>query len=63
MYTWTLENGEKIDLVTQEEFDALPMGTELTCINNKKVVKGKDYIDNDTRFGYLAYGISQKTND
>jgi len=32
-------------------------GIELTCIDESKAIKGKDYIDQDIRFGYLAYGV------
>lgn len=44
-------------LITQEELDILPEGIELECIDGKIVVKGRDYIDNDTRFGHIAYGV------
>jgi hypothetical protein len=33
------------------------VGTVLTSINNEKVIVGADYIDDDTRYGLLAYGI------
>ena len=44
-------------LFTQKEFDELPDGTVLECIDQTFATKGVDYIDNDTRFGYLAYGV------
>jgi len=44
-------------LFTPEEFHKLPDGIELVSINGNKAIKGKDYIDQDTRFGYLAYGV------
>ncbi|HET8688640.1 MAG TPA: hypothetical protein VFM18_18655 [Methanosarcina sp.] len=44
-------------LLTKEEFDLLPNGIELGCIDGEIVVKGKDYIDEDTRGGFLAYGL------
>lgn len=40
----------------------IPDGTELTSIIDKKVIKGKDYIDNDVRCGLLAYGFELKNN-
>lgn len=43
-------------LFTPEEYAKLPDGTKLECINKKIVTKGEDYIDDDTRFGHLAYG-------
>lgn len=45
-------------LLTPEEFLFLPDGAILTCIDGSKAVKGKDYIDDDTRGGHLAYGIT-----
>lgn len=39
------------------EFEQLPDGIELTSISGTKVTKGVDYIDQDTRFGYLAFGV------
>ena len=51
----------KVCLVTPEEFNALPDGTKLTCINGHKFVKGVDPIDDEnTRFGHLAYGVTGK---
>lgn len=47
----------KLYLLTPSEFEQLPDGVVLTCIDDSTVVKGKDHIDDDTRFGYLAFGI------
>jgi hypothetical protein len=44
-------------LLTEDEFSKLPDGFVLTCIDNTTVIKGKDYIDMDTRFGHTAYGV------
>lgn len=49
---------ESLWLFTPEEFHKLPDGTELVSINGFKAVKGKDPIDQDTRFGYIAYGVT-----
>ena len=57
MNDWQLDDGRVIRLLTQSELDALPEGTEVICIDGTKLIKGKDYLDNDTRFGYLAYGL------
>ena len=38
----------------------LPDGLELTRIDGSKVIVGKDYIDNDIRYGCIAYGIEIK---
>lgn len=48
-------------LFTPEEYNELPDGIELTSINASKVVKGKDYIDMDIRFGHIAYGVTEPT--
>jgi hypothetical protein len=44
-------------LFTEDEFSKLPDDFELTCIDGKTVIKGKDYIDMDIRFGHIAYGV------
>lgn len=46
-------------LLTPEEFKGVHKGTKLTSINGDTVIKGKDKIDNDTRFGHLAYGVTR----
>lgn len=48
---------ENLWRITPEQFEDLPEGTELTSISGDKVIKGKDYIDQDTRGGYLAFGF------
>ena len=35
----------------------LPIGTELTTINGDKIVYDGTNVDDDTRFGCIAYGI------
>lgn len=45
-------------LLTEEEYKEVPDGTVLLSINDECKVKGKDYIDMDTRFGVLAYGLT-----
>ena len=44
-------------LVPGEWHDRLPNGLVLECISGEEVTVGKDYIDDDIRFGCLAYGI------
>ena len=46
-------------LVTPEEFERLPNGFVLTCIYGETAIKGKDEIDDDTRFGHIAYGANK----
>lgn len=53
---WKLDDGRIIRLITPEQLKNLPIGTPLTCIDGSVQVKGNDYIDDDTRGGYLAFG-------
>lgn len=46
-----------IELVTPQEFASLPDGTALISISGSVHIKGRDYIDDDTRGGMLAYGV------
>lgn len=59
MTPWEPKDNEEetLWLFTIKEFQELPDGTELESIMKDKVVKGKDYIDMDTRGGHIAYGI------
>lgn len=58
MHPWD----ENLMLFTPEELDQLPDGTELTAIDGDTVVKGKDVIDMDTRFGHTAFGVRDPWN-
>jgi hypothetical protein len=50
-------------LFTMEELEQVPDGTLIDCIvPGHEAVKGKDHIDDDTRGGYLAYGIVDPFN-
>ena len=51
--------GRTINLLTEKEFEELPNGALVVDIFGCEAIKGKDYIDNDTRGGYLAFGILQ----
>jgi hypothetical protein len=55
MQLWSEESN--LYLFTPEEYEQLPDGIELACIDDEKAIKGKDFIDLDTRFGYIAYGV------
>lgn len=59
MNEWNLDDGRIIWLLTEEEFDSLPNGTKVICINSKVMTKGIDYIDMDTRDGYIAFGLEE----
>ncbi len=56
---WLLEDGRQIALITPEELPTLPDGTVLICIDGTSATLGQDEIDDDTRFGFLAYGIPE----
>ena len=45
-------------LLTPEEFNNLDDGVRLKCVDDTFAVKGADYIDQDTRAGHLAYGLT-----
>jgi hypothetical protein len=59
MQLWSEEG---LYLFTPDEYEQLPDGCELTCIDGSKEVKGKDYIDMDTRFGHTAFGVRDPWN-
>lgn len=44
-------------LFTIEEYEQLPDGIILECIDGSFKKKGEDNINLDTRFGVIAYGI------
>jgi hypothetical protein len=44
-------------LLTPAEFDLLPDGTVLVGIGGQTKVKGAEYIDQDTRYGFIAWGL------
>jgi len=45
--------------ITSDQLESLPDGTKLTDSNGKEVIKGVDYIDDDERDGYIAYGFTE----
>lgn len=49
-----------LNLITPEQLGCLPYGTVLYSISGKKCRVGTDYIDDDTRCGFLAYGVKAK---
>ena len=53
-----------VDLIRPDHFDHLPEGTELVCFTGgPRKRKGIDYIDDDTRGGFLAYGFPTQSED
>jgi hypothetical protein len=55
MHKWD----DKLWLLTERELDELPDGTRLLDINDKYTTKHPD-LDRDTRFGFLAYGLTEE---
>jgi hypothetical protein len=49
-------------LFSLDEYEQLPAGIELESISGTKLIKGRDYIDLDTRFGHIAYGVRDIEN-
>lgn len=49
-------------LFTIEEYNQLPDGIELFCIDGTTHKKGDPGIDMDTRFGHLAFGVIDPKN-
>lgn len=61
MHPWD-DFDDGLCLFTPEEFEQLPDGTELICIDGDIAIKGKDEIDLDTRFGHIAWGVKDPWN-
>jgi hypothetical protein len=53
------DRADALWLLTEAELDSLPDGTELLSINNEPVKKNST-LDRDTRFGVVAYGLTEK---
>jgi len=49
-------------LFTPEEFAQLPDGIELESVNGRIKTKGLDEIDQDVRFGHMAWGVRDPLN-
>jgi hypothetical protein len=71
---WRDPNGRLINLLTPEDYRALPLGTVLGCIDGQTAVKSPDsdqyrdgsnpdYIDDDTRGGRIAWGTIAETQE
>ena len=52
---WDEKSG--LFLCPESQWSQVPDGIALTSISGDVKVKGRDHIDQDTRFGMLAYGI------
>lgn len=51
------EDNDQLRLLTIKQFEALPNGTVLESIAGKKVIKGVDPIDLDTRGNQIGFGF------
>lgn len=60
MQLWSKETN--LYLFTPEEYEQLPSGFELTCIDGSTAIKSVDKVDGDTRFGHIAFGVTDPWN-
>lgn len=51
------DEDKQLLLITPRIYALLPNGVTLKSISGEIKTKGVDYIDQDTRFGFLAYGF------
>ncbi len=54
------DKATRLMLLPEAVFRQLPNGTQLRSITGRTVTKGRDPIDDDTRFGLMAYGLFVK---
>ncbi len=54
---WSDKQTDPLWLLTRDEFDMVPDGTVLVGISGQRKTKGVHYIDQDTRAGYIAWGL------
>ena len=51
---------EELWLLTPKEYEELRDGVMLKCIDGEIVKKGVDHIDQDVRFGCIAFGLTKE---
>jgi hypothetical protein len=57
---WSYEtdkDGKVLFLCPLVDYKNVPNGTPFECVNGAKKIKGENYIDEDSRFGLLTYGL------
>lgn len=54
---WSGSDPDPVYLLTPDELGALPHGTKVTSIFAEVRVVGVDTFDNDTRYGWTAWGL------
>lgn len=52
--------GDSLSLITPAQLDELPVGTVLRSPFGPDVIVGVDYIDRDTRGGFVAFGFDPR---
>jgi len=60
---WDLTVTGELWLLPYEWYDSIPDGFELTCIDGKIYPFSKETVDDEMRFGALAYGIIKNPGD
>lgn len=55
---WDKESG--IYLIPLYLFPIIPIGFKVYCIDGREIVNDGTNLDNDTRFGCIAYGVKPK---
>ena len=55
--------GRQLLLCPLKDLENVPDGTTLECIDGSECTKGKDYIDDNVRGGFLSYGVRVSPED
>ncbi len=58
-----LLNAANLWLIPLYLFPIIPIGLKVTCINGEEIVNDGHNLDNDIRFGCVAYGIKIKNEN
>jgi hypothetical protein len=56
---WCWDDKDLLWLLTLDEFKLLPIGTDIEDICGQKIKTTSDWKDDETRYGYMAYGIKE----
>lgn len=59
---WSDEGENSLWLLTPDECKKLPIGIELESFNGRRKMTGCHEIDQDVRYGHLAWGIRNPFN-
>lgn len=58
-----LLNAANLWLIPLYLFPIIPIGLKVTCINGEEIVNDGHNLDDDIRFGCVAYGIKIKNEN